>query len=210
MNHVFISHAREDSDFAENLENRLSQAGVKTWRDTGIRGGQDWRREIDEGIRKAFALVVIITPESKTSEYVTYEWAYGWGCGTKVIPVMLKTTSLHPRLELLQYLDFTSRNARPWDDFLRIIREAEASKPLDEEPVVQVDLQIEKAELTAYKRMIEALNDEAWVWRSTERLAIIAGVSEPEATAILRHDANVVFSKGQSGRRIARLKRKIG
>ena len=111
MNHIFISHSHEDIDFAENLHSRLTQAGFTVWRDTGIRGGEDWRREIDEAIKGAFVLIVMMTPEAKASEYVTYEWAFAWGAGVKVIPILLKTTELHPRLESLQYLDFTNRNA---------------------------------------------------------------------------------------------------
>ena len=208
MNHIFISHCHEDGDFAELLENRLTQAGLTVWRDVGIRGGQDYRREIDQGIKEAFALIVVMSPEAKASEYVTYEWAFARGAEVKVIPVMLKKTVLHPRLESLQYLDFTNRNARPWDTLIELLREAEISKP-QEEVVAIEEVRIEnKKERGAYERMIEALGEEDWTWRSIERLAIIGGVSEDEALAILRRDANVVFGKGKNGRRIARLKKK--
>jgi len=103
MNHIFISHSHEDSDFAEILHERLKEAGFSVWRDTGIRGGEDWRREIDQAIKEAFALIVMMTSEAKASEYVTYEWAFAEGAGVKVIPILLKTTELHPRLELRQY-----------------------------------------------------------------------------------------------------------
>jgi hypothetical protein len=73
-----------------------------------------------------------MTPEAKASEYVTYEWAFAWGAGIKVIPVLLKRTELHPRLESLQYLDFTNRTARPWDALIELLGEAEASKPQEE------------------------------------------------------------------------------
>ena len=42
---------------------------------------------IDLSIKNAFALIVIMTPEAKASEYVTYEWAFAWGVVVKVIPV---------------------------------------------------------------------------------------------------------------------------
>jgi hypothetical protein len=132
MNQVFISHSHEDSDFAENLHNKLTQAKFTVWRDTGIRAGEDWRREIDLAVKESFALVVVMTPEAKASEYVTYEWAFAWGAGVKVIPVLLKTTDLHPRLESLQYLDFTNRGARPWDTLVELLREAELAKPSGE------------------------------------------------------------------------------
>ncbi|HET8669289.1 MAG TPA: toll/interleukin-1 receptor domain-containing protein, partial [Candidatus Saccharimonadales bacterium] len=65
MHQIFISHSHEDSDFAEILHERLAQAGFAVWRDTGIRGGEDWRREIDQAIQAAFALIVMMTSEAK-------------------------------------------------------------------------------------------------------------------------------------------------
>jgi hypothetical protein len=125
MSHVFISHSHTDSDFAEVLQLRLEYAGFTVWTDRDIAGGQDWRIDIDQAIRDAFALVAVMTPEASTSEYVTYEWAFAWGVGISVIPVLLKEMELHPRLGTRQYLDFTNRNARPWDALIETLREAE-------------------------------------------------------------------------------------
>ncbi len=209
MNHIFISHSHDDSDFAEILHDKLAQARFTVWRDIAIRGGEDWRREIDQAIKEAFALIVVMTPEAKASEYVTYEWAFAWGAGVKVIPVLLKRTELHPRLESLQYFDFTHRNARPWNTLLELLREAESSEPQKEKLAeTHQRREIENSnEKDAHQRMIDALADEGWKWRSIERLAIIGGVSDDVALDILRRDSNVVFGKGKkSGRRIARLK----
>ncbi|HEY3313300.1 MAG TPA: toll/interleukin-1 receptor domain-containing protein [Anaerolineales bacterium] len=209
MNHVFISHSHADIDFAEILDNKVTEGGFTAWRDTGISGGADWRTEIDLAIKDAFALIVIMTPDAKASEYVTYEWAFAWGAGVKVIPIMLRKTELHLRLETLQYLDFTNSNARPWDTLQKLLGEADISKPQEDKITTSEQIKLENEnEWGAYKRMIEALNDEKWPWRSVERLAIIGGVSEDDALAILRQDSNVSFGKGKSGRRIAQLKKK--
>jgi hypothetical protein len=95
-----------------------------------------WRRGIDDAIKGAFVLTVVMTPEAKASEYVTYEWAFAWGAGVKVIPLLLKRTQLHPRLESLQYLEFTNRHTRPWDALIALLREAESSSPMDEVPQI--------------------------------------------------------------------------
>jgi len=96
---VFISYKNEDLDFAENVISRLEKEGYATWTDLKIGVGEEWRNAIDLAIKNAFALIVIMTPEAKSSEYVTYEWAFAWGVGIRVIPVMLRPTELHPRLE---------------------------------------------------------------------------------------------------------------
>src|SRR5262245_9520703 len=107
MSHVFICYHHNDGDFAENLRSKIEAAGISAWMDDRLRAGEDWRVEIDKAIKEdAVALIVVVTPEAKASEYVTYEWACAWGAGLKVIPVLLKRTELHPRLEALQYLDF--------------------------------------------------------------------------------------------------------
>lgn len=113
---IFISHSHADADFAELLKLKLEKRGVEAWIDNErLKIGQDWREEIDSGIENAMAVIAIMTPEARKSEYVTYEWAFAWGKGKKIFPLMLKQTQLHPRLESLQYMDFTNRASRPWD-----------------------------------------------------------------------------------------------
>ncbi len=117
MGHVFISYARKDARLVDALRQKLKEAGFEVWTDSVLRPGNDWRHEIDEAIRNAFALLVIITPAAKSSEYVTYEWAFALGLGIKVIPVIVKGTPLHPRLEFLQHVDFIPRRGEdyPWE-----------------------------------------------------------------------------------------------
>lgn len=113
---IFISHSHNDADFAELLKLNLEKEGFNSWIDNEkLKIGQEWRKEIDDGISDSLAIIVIMSPEAKQSEYVTYEWSYAWGKGKNIFPIMLKQTSLHPRLESLQYLDFTNRITRPWD-----------------------------------------------------------------------------------------------
>ncbi|MBA3870827.1 MAG: HEAT repeat domain-containing protein [Anaerolineae bacterium] len=120
-NHVFISYKHEEQDFVEMLIRQLQAAGFPVWVDTEqLRAGENWRESINAAIHDSFALILVISPDSKASQYVTYEWAYALGVGIKVIPVLLKPTEkLHPQIENLQYLDFTD-SARPsWDKLLR-------------------------------------------------------------------------------------------
>lgn len=115
MSHIFISYNQKDADFAAVMMMTLEKAGFDTWIDKNrLRPGADWSEEIDSGILSAVAMVLIISPDSKTSEYVTYEWSFGLGAGIPIVPVLHKDTDIHPRLRRLQYLDFRG-NVRPWD-----------------------------------------------------------------------------------------------
>jgi hypothetical protein len=123
MGHVFISYSHEDSDFAEVLINNIEKEGLSIWEDTDrLNAGEDWRSTIDQAIKEAFVLIVVMSPSAKASEYVTYEWAFAWGAGVKIIPVLFKPTELHPRLESLQYLDFSNRSFRPWDNLMKLVK----------------------------------------------------------------------------------------
>jgi hypothetical protein len=128
----FISHDRSDGDFAELLSLRLDKEGLRAWIDTErLTVGLDWRQEIDQSIRNSRAVVVIVTPAARQSEYVTYEWAFALGVGVPVVPILLAESHLHPRLEALQYLDFTNRGSRPWSKLfghLRSLRGESVSK----------------------------------------------------------------------------------
>ncbi len=106
MSHVFISYSRKDAAFAEDLRERVQAANFEVWMDSILPAGFDWRQEIDAAIRESFVILVVVSPDSKVSEYVTYEWAFGLGLGVKVIPLMVQPTPLHPRLESVQHVDF--------------------------------------------------------------------------------------------------------
>jgi len=122
----FISHSKVDGDFAELLQLRLEKDGFASWIDTDRLGpGVDWRQEIDNAINNAPAIIAVMSPEARESEYVTYEWAFAWGCGKRIIPLMLRQTPLHPRLATLQFLDFSNRISRPWSKLIAALKEPE-------------------------------------------------------------------------------------
>jgi HEAT repeat protein len=130
MGHIFISYHRAEADFATVLRLELEKAGHTVWIDDhAISPGADWRSEIDQGIQTATALIAVMTPEAARSEYVTYEWAFALGRGILVIPVVLRAATLHPRLDALQYLDFSTHDARPWSRLLEIIEQPNVTPP---------------------------------------------------------------------------------
>jgi HEAT repeat protein len=141
---VFISYCREDADFARSVEEKIKAADFTTWRDADVHVGGDWRSEIDDGIKDAMAVVVVMSPQSAQSVYVSYEWAFALGAGVPVIPVLLNLTYsvLHPRLSTTQGLDFSGNG--PWDKLLSSLREIAAAErpftvrvPRDAPPAVQ-------------------------------------------------------------------------
>jgi len=135
MAKVFISYDREDRDFAELVQARLERAGHDTLMDTEfLNVGDNWRDELDQAIRGSHVLLVIMTPDAAVSEYVTYEWTFALGAHGKIIPLELKVSSCHPRLEVLQRLDFTDK-ARPWEALLAEVAKVAEVKPVTTIPI---------------------------------------------------------------------------
>jgi CheY-like chemotaxis protein len=130
---VFISYSTEDSVFADLVKMKLNASGIAVWMDQDkLNAGEEWRNEIDSGIINADALLLIVTPESCNSSYVTYEWAFAIGRKKKVIPILFKTANIHPRISVLQYLDFTDQRKGPWEQLLTLIEKSNGEVGLDE------------------------------------------------------------------------------
>ena len=69
----------------------------------------------------------------------------------------------------------------------------------------QDDLQdLERKEMVREK-MLQALGEEKYRWRSLDRLAVVAGISTAEADALLRGMKEVVRDTGKKGRPLFRL-----
>jgi hypothetical protein len=134
MKHIFVSYAREDKDFARQLTSRLRESGRIPWQDLhNVRGGDNWQATIDDALRNAEALVVIMSPHATKSQYVTYEWAFALGARVRVIPVVKKRTTLHPRLSNIQFIDFTTRRGTPWVDLRKALPAQPSTIPISPE-----------------------------------------------------------------------------
>ena len=124
MAQAFMSYASEDAVFADLAMMKLKEAGVQVWIDHGaLRAGDEWRNAIDEGISSSDVLLVMLTPQSCKSPYVTYEWVFALGKGIKVIPLLREDCDIHPRLAVLQSLDSGNPRTGPWEALAREIVE---------------------------------------------------------------------------------------
>lgn len=127
MARVFLSYSTKDSLFADLAILKLQNAGIDVWIDhESLVAGEEWRNAIDAGISGSCAVVVLLTPDSCESPYVTYEWGFAIGRGIKVIPILLKDADIHPRLSALQYLDFRDQRNGPWASLYAEIKQSAA------------------------------------------------------------------------------------
>ena len=88
MSHVFISYAHADERYVKNLTRELKSQDIPYWYDQEMSIGVKWTDNIDQKIGESFALILVMTPNSRKSDYVNYEWAYAMGKGIEIIPVI--------------------------------------------------------------------------------------------------------------------------
>lgn len=74
---VFISYSHYDKNAADKLFGLL-KGNWDVWMDQRIDNGKYWKGEIDENLNAAVLAVVLVSPNSMKSAYVTYEWCYKW------------------------------------------------------------------------------------------------------------------------------------
>ena len=78
---IFLSYAHDETStaFVSRLKTQLRTSQIPAWVDfIDIKPGESWMASIDDAIRGSFALIIVLTPASSRSEYVTYEWSFAW------------------------------------------------------------------------------------------------------------------------------------
>lgn len=139
MPKVFISYSTKNDVFADLAMLKLNALGISAWLDAGaLRAGEEWRSSIDRGITQSDAMIVILTPESCASSYVTYEWGFALGMKKKVIPILHEDCDVHPRMEAIQHLDFRDHRSAAWDLLASEIKVAQKHRNSPEKSIGQM------------------------------------------------------------------------
>ena len=135
MSHIFVSYTREDQQFVAELIRRLRDENFNLWLDRdSIRSGDDWQVSIDNALRSAQAIIVVVTPKSRQSEYVTYEWSFAMSLGIPIIPALVSgsASETHPKLSRLQAVDFTVEDKQSWSRLIERLRSVKPESQIDQ------------------------------------------------------------------------------
>lgn len=89
---VFISHASADRNFANQLSEKLRQAGIDVWDPSSILPGDNWALETGKALARSEVMVVLYSKNARQtatlSQDVQYALTQG-NYGGRVIPVFL-------------------------------------------------------------------------------------------------------------------------
>lgn len=106
-NLVFISYARSDKYFVENLSQKLKSKGVKFWYDAKIEAGNHWDITIEEKIESAKKLILVLSKTSVASQNVMDEVNFALTKDKKIIPIVIDQCDVPMRVARFQQIDFT-------------------------------------------------------------------------------------------------------
>lgn len=108
--HVFMSYSRRDENVMRRIAAFLRKKGINVWLDNEklIPGTPIWEEEIEKAIKGALAIVVVLSPDSKESEWVRREISMADQNRKRIFPVLVRgdeDTSITLRLITRQYVD---------------------------------------------------------------------------------------------------------
>ena len=147
---IFLSHARQDADFAHKLAADLRFHGWQVWiAPDSIQPGESWVNAINRGLAESGIFLLALTPDAVTSTWVQSETNVAIGLqhqkALRFIPLDVKTAVVPPLWQAYQWISFRRDYKSGLEQLLR-------------------ELQPEKmAQVTAlYRQMQEAVGRQAW------------------------------------------------
>lgn len=117
IGYIFMSYSRKDEEHMRQIAKFLRGQGLKVWVDNEklIPGTPIWEEEVEKGIRNASAIVVVLSPDSKSSEWVRREISMADQHHKRVFPVLVRgdeTSSITLRLINRQYVDLRANSEK--------------------------------------------------------------------------------------------------
>lgn len=186
---IFINYAAADSGYATTLANLLEKAGYAVWMDRKVLEGSDnWKLEIDRGLRNSIVLVAILTPHSVAPEreWVQYEQREAFELFLPIVPLLFEPCEPPDRLKRINYIDFQTIDDKAVAQLLRAIQKhvlRQGEQLFDEAPVADRTFIGRGSELRALHNLI--MSDDLDATRAHPTLAI-HGLAGSGKTMLLR------------------------
>lgn len=126
---AFLSHSTVDKAIVRELAS-LVEYQVDVWLDEkSISAGDSITAKIDEGLSNCDAVILCLSENSVTSDWVRIEYAYALHNKIKIIPVRLDNCSPPPTLADIKYIDFPKDKAMCVREILKAIELASRGQP---------------------------------------------------------------------------------
>jgi CRP-like cAMP-binding protein len=112
----FVSYARKDQPFVEQLAIDLKRRSIDVWLDIhNIDPGLSWSRQVGRALDMCSAMILVLSPDGLESENVDDEWNYYLDNKKMIVPLLYRECRIPFRLHKLQFINFTQQ---PYDTAL--------------------------------------------------------------------------------------------
>jgi hypothetical protein len=114
---IFISYAKNGTrDLALQLRQALeSQDGITAWMDDSLLAGANWKRQIQDEIKRCDLVIVLLSPdvnrETEPNSFVLNEIGYAQQLEKPLLPVLAQHTELPIDFANTHYVDLTQSGA---------------------------------------------------------------------------------------------------
>jgi hypothetical protein len=86
---VFISHSSLDKWIAERIAEKVTEAGAGYWLDVrDLPGGGDIRKEISQGVQECQEVIILFSPNSVDSHWVSFEIGAAYAKRKHLTPIL--------------------------------------------------------------------------------------------------------------------------
>jgi small GTP-binding protein len=108
--HVYMSYSRKDEDVMKAITSELRKSGYEIWVDNEnlIPGTPIWESEIEKALITSVAVIVLLSPDSKQSQWVRREISYAEEYKKRIYPVLIRgdmNEAIPLKLITRQYVD---------------------------------------------------------------------------------------------------------
>jgi ABC-type transport system involved in cytochrome bd biosynthesis fused ATPase/permease subunit len=124
--HIFISYATPDRKIAVEVSGWLRAAGHEPFLDddlrNGIRVGEDFEQRLHRELRRADAVIGVVTSSFVASTWCAAEVGIAGALGCRLMPLQAEAGVVHPLMPRLHYADYQANPQRARERVLQAVR----------------------------------------------------------------------------------------
>ncbi|MCP4429273.1 MAG: toll/interleukin-1 receptor domain-containing protein, partial [Chloroflexi bacterium] len=174
---IFLSHARQDAEFAHRLAADLSRHEWEVWiAPDSIRSGEGWVDAINRGLAESGIFLLVLTPDAVNSKWVHSETNVAIGLQhenlLRFIPLDVKQAAAPPLWKAYQWVSFQSGYKAGLEQLLQELQ-PEKMRPLAR-LYRQLQAAVGRREWAQVQKLGAEINAQYPDYRETETLSAMA------------------------------------
>jgi TIR domain-containing protein len=122
---IFLSYSSKDREFAIWLRGEFKKDNYSFWRDgDSIEAGSEWMDQLRKALEACHIMVLLLSPDSINSKYVTLEVEEFQTRRRRIFPVKVRPCDVPEYLSKLQVVDATENRDKAYRRLKRGVEDA--------------------------------------------------------------------------------------